>query len=265
MQCSERRKRTADHSSTGIHRLAKAADIGNRILSVLTIMVMTVGCLYCFYCLFDDWRQSQAGLPSTLQKFKPDAEDPLSFDELLKLNPDVIGWLTIDKTRIDQPVVQGKDDMEYINKGADGKPSLSGAIFLSELNKPDFSDPYNILYGHHMDNGGMFGDVMEFLDKKYFEEHKTGSLLTKEFTEYKLEVFAVMETDAMDPDVYSMALVSGGDTNAQIDMLRSKARYFREPGENSPKVFALSTCNSSQTDGRTILYAWVTKVVEHEK
>lgn len=91
MQCSERRKRTADHSPTVIHRLAKAADIGNRILSVLTIMVMTVGCLYCFYCLFDDWRQSQAGLSSSMAQFKPDAEDPLSFDELLKINPDRLG------------------------------------------------------------------------------------------------------------------------------------------------------------------------------
>ena len=55
-----------------------------------------------------------------MAKFKPDADDPLSFEELLKLNPDVIGWITIDKTHIDQPIVQGKDDLEYINKAADG-------------------------------------------------------------------------------------------------------------------------------------------------
>ena len=50
-----------------------------------------------------------------MAQFKPDAEDPLSFDELLKINPDVIAWLTIDKTRIDQPVVQGKDDLESVS------------------------------------------------------------------------------------------------------------------------------------------------------
>lgn len=76
-----------------------------------------------------------------MAKFKPDAEDPLSFAELLKINPDVIGWITIDDTHIDQPVVQGKDDLEYINKGPDGSFTLAGAIFLSSLDKPDFGDP----------------------------------------------------------------------------------------------------------------------------
>ena len=75
-------------------------------MSVLTILVLLIGSVYCFYCLFDDWRQSQAGLPSQMAKFKPDADDPLSFEELLKLNPDVIGWITIDKTHIDQRGVQ---------------------------------------------------------------------------------------------------------------------------------------------------------------
>ncbi|WP_273234609.1 hypothetical protein [Ileibacterium valens] len=140
MRCSERRKTTAN--SNGLHTLARLANAGNRILSVLTIVVMSIGCLYCFYCLYDDYRQSQAGLPSTMAKLKLDVEDPLSFNQLIAMNPDVMAWLTIDKTHIDQPVVQGDDDMEYLNKGADGKPSLSGAIFLSSQDQSDFSDPY---------------------------------------------------------------------------------------------------------------------------
>ena len=115
MRCSERR-RTTNKPSSRLHQAACLARIGNKILSVLTILVLLIGSVYCFYCLFDDWRQSQAGLPSQMAKFKPDADDPLSFEELLKLNPDVIGWITIDKTHIDQPIVQGKDDLEYINK-----------------------------------------------------------------------------------------------------------------------------------------------------
>lgn len=138
MQCSERRKLL---NKKQIHFFGTLAYYGNRILTVLTVLVMITGSLYCFYCLFNDWRQSQGGLPSTMAKFKPDAEDPLSFAELLKINPDVIGWITIDDTHIDQPVVQGKDDLEYINKGPDGSFTLAGAIFLSSLDKPDFGDP----------------------------------------------------------------------------------------------------------------------------
>lgn len=95
----------------------------------------------------------------------------------------------------------------------------------------------NILYGHHMDNYGMFGDVTEFLDQKYFDEHKTGSLLTKDFKKYDLEVFAVLQTDAMDPDVYSMCLVSDGNTRPLIDSLRERAKYFENLQKNHQKYF----------------------------
>lgn len=55
--------------------------------------------------------------------------------------------------------------MEYINKDVYGEFSLSGSIFLSCMNKKDFSDNYNLVYGHHMANGGMFGDVVSFTEK----------------------------------------------------------------------------------------------------
>ena len=57
----------------------------------------------------------------------------------MAINKDVAGWITIDDTHIDYPVVQGKDDMEYINKDVYGEFSLSGSIFLSCMNKKDFS------------------------------------------------------------------------------------------------------------------------------
>jgi len=234
-------------------------------LSVLTILVLLIGSVYCFYCLFDDWRQSQAGLPSQMAKFKPDADDPLSFEELLKLNPDVIGWITIDKTHIDQPIVQGKDDLEYINKAADGSFSLAGAIFLSHLNNPDLDDPYNILYGHHMKNGGMFGDVMKFTQKKYFDGHVDGTVLTKDGREYRLKIFAVLETDAANSAVYSMREIHERDTSSLVRYLKKHSKYFRDPVDASPMIFALSTCNSAETEGRTIVFAQVVKVVEHEK
>ena len=86
-----------------------------------------------------------------LLKYKPNLGNPeearLSLQELIALNPDVRAWITIDGTHIDYPMTQGKDDMEYVNKDAKGDFALSGAIFLSAQNKPDFSDPYMLTYG----------------------------------------------------------------------------------------------------------------------
>ena len=86
-------------------------------------------------------------------------------DMMLAINPDVRGWLTIDGTHVDYPIVQGEDDMEYVNKGVYGEFSLSGTIFLDSENTSDFSDCYNLLFGHHMANGAMFGDVVRFTDR----------------------------------------------------------------------------------------------------
>ena len=66
--------------------------------------------------------------------------------------------------------------MEYVNKDVQGEFAFSGAIFLDSQNKRDFSDSYNLLYGHHMEGGAMFGDVVEFRDKSYFDSHETGTL-----------------------------------------------------------------------------------------
>ena len=101
-----------------------------------------------------------------------------SLQDLQNINADVCAWLTIDDTGIDYPVVRGKDDMEYINKDVYGNFALSGSIFLSSANQPDFTDPYNLIYGHHMSNGAMFGDVVEFTDEAYFTAHETGTFVS---------------------------------------------------------------------------------------
>ena len=86
-----------------------------------------------------------------------------SLQDLQKINADVCGWLTIDDTGIDYPVVRGKDDMEYINKDVYGNFALSGSIFLSSANQPDFTDPYTDLWTsyeqwcHVWRCGGIYG------------------------------------------------------------------------------------------------------------
>ena len=105
-------------------------------------------------------------------------------------------WITIDNTHIDYPVLQGKDDMEYVNKDPFGEFALSGSIFLSTKNASDFSDVYNMTYGHHMENGAMFGDLTKMLDLKYLKDDVAVSLLKHSF-------------DASAIDIYS-SLLNGG-------------------------------------------------------
>ncbi len=72
-------------------------------------------------------------IQSQLLKLKPDPEQKdggTSFEELRKINPDVCGWITLDHTKIDYPILQGEDNLTYINTDVYGDFALSGSIFL---------------------------------------------------------------------------------------------------------------------------------------
>lgn len=236
----------------------KLLRIANRSMNLFVACLMTVLFLYGGYSLWDTWRIYHSALPDQdLMQLKPvkGEETNPSLQDLQKINADVCAWLTVDDTGIDYPVVRGKDDMEYINKDVYGNFALSGAIFLQSANQPDFSDPYNLIYGHHMSNGAMFGDVVEFADEEYFATHQTGTLYLPEKT-CSITFFACVETDAMDSQIYGY--IREPDVTGQMQQLlqyvQEHAVQYRDIGVTSQdSVIALSTCAESATNGRVVL------------
>ena len=237
---------------------ASAARFGDKILSFLAIILMVVMLSFGGYSLWDTYvTMSGAFLKNDLLKYKPSLDNPeqtrLSLQELMAINPDTRAWITLDGTHIDYPMVQGKDDMEYVNKDVTCEFSLSGSIFLSAKNKADFSDPYMLTYGHHMDNGGMYGDVMEFIKKDYFDKHLTGHLFLPDGRARKLDVFAVIECDAYDQMIYRTDNKKG-NVMELVEYLKNHATNFRDIGmKESDQIMALSTCVSLETNGRAVV------------
>lgn len=237
---------------------AKAARFGNFILSLMAFVIILAMFAYGGYSLWDSYMVNQgAFLSSDLLKYKPQAaedggEANYSLEELIALNPDTRGWITIDDTHIDYPFVQGETDMEYINMDIMGEFALSGAIFQSCMNSPDFSDTYNLLYGHHMDNAAMFSDVMEFLDADYFESHQTGTLYLPDKT-YHISVFACIEADGYDPLIYNPGPDFG--TGELLEYIKASSTQYRDIGVTAEdKIVGLSTCVDAQTTERAILF-----------
>lgn len=236
---------------------ARLARVGNRILSGAAVCLILFLALYGGYCLWDTAVVARGGFVSKeLLQFKPTAENPENptLEELQQKNPDVCAWITIDDTHIDYPVVQGQDDMEYINKDVSGEFSLSGSIFLSSANSPDFSDSYSLLYGHHMENGGMFGDVAGFVQEDVFDGHQSGTLYLPGRTE-QITLFACLEVDAFDGTVYHVQGRRINGTDALLRLLREKAVRYREIGVTpQDRLIALSTCAQGATNGRVVLF-----------
>ena len=96
------------------------------------------------------------------------------YTKLFEQNSDIVGWIRIDDTQINYPVMQSPQEPNfYLKHGFDKEYTDYGCPYMSEscdVNKP--SDNL-IVYGHHMKNGTMFSDLEKFKSKEFWEEHKT--------------------------------------------------------------------------------------------
>lgn len=249
-------------------KAAMAARVGNRILSIMAGILILLMLSYGMYSLWDTYKiYANSFADEELLKFRPtdDGEDNPTLKDLKKLNPDVKAWIQVPKTNIDYPVVQGQDDMEYINKNVYGEFELSGAIFLSCLNKDDFSDPYNLVYGHNMKNGGMFADVADFTNKEYFETHQKGKLYLTDATR-KIRFFACMKVTAADAKIYHPDGYHKENLKDLLDYIQANAVQYRDVNvadENS--LIALSTCSEAETNGRVVLIGKLERAVAEKQ
>ncbi|HWS28658.1 MAG TPA: class B sortase [Clostridia bacterium] len=96
-----------------------------------------------------------------------------SYKEAKAINSDVIGWITIDGTVIDYPVVRGTDNNFYLGRNVEKEKSRFGSIFMDFRNAESYQQRHIIIYGHNMKNGTMFHDLTNFKQKDFFDAHRT--------------------------------------------------------------------------------------------
>lgn len=234
----------------------------NALVSFVVALCLCTAGLYSVYALWDNNRVYSAAedVRADMMKLKPVVieDNGASFEELLAVNPDVCAWVTIDNTNIDYPVLQGATNLTYINTDVYGNFAMAGSIFLDSRSDRGFGDTYSLLYGHHMANGNMFGDLDKFEEETFFRKNKTGTLILPDRT-YDLEIYACMlvtasENAIFDPQQYQ------DDINSLLDFVEQNALYYDadtvaglRQTDGSSQILALSTCSSEFTDARTII------------
>jgi sortase B len=184
-----------------------------------------------------------------------EAPPAMDFAGLRAQNGEIVAWLTVDGTAIDYPVAQAVDNEYYLTHTVERQPSQRGAIFLDFRNTPDLSDFNNILYGHDMRDGGMFGGLGRFKNTAYFDQHRTGTLFTPGQT-FRLEVFAVVVTPATS-GYFRYAFASPSEREAYVDSIRADAALWRDLAldPETDRLVMLSTCSYEFEDARTAVFA----------
>lgn len=186
----------------------------------------------------------------------PEAEDPqwpqVDFEALGQINPDIVGWLTIEGTQIHYPVVQGEDNDFYLNHRFDGRYSTVGCLFLDVQNDADFRDLNQIIYGHYMNRQAMFHDLLSYKQQAFFDEHPAGWLITPSAV-YRLHFFSGYVSDTSG-DAWKTDF-SGTDYLIWLWERKERSAFSSDviPTTDS-RVLTLSTCSYEFKNARFVLH-----------
>lgn len=225
---------------------------GRKVLEAID-EVITFICTFAFvsiliisgYFIYDSVNVRNDSKSSNLSDFKPQmVSDTGEWDlsEIMSLNLDIIGWVTVDDTTIDLPLLQNSEQKNYLNYDFRGRPSVSGSLYLAE--NETISDDTVIIYGHHIEGGAMLGCLDSFKDEQYLAKHKTGRVITLNET-FEFTVVACGQVDA-----YSS--LYNGKTEGFADI---KLYSGDLTGIEGKKVFVFSTCTNSNGLERLVVIA----------
>ena len=229
--------------------LRKSIIIAHKSIDYIVLIAALLLFLICLYAMIDAYMVYAGANDSNIMKYKPAAGDT---EMLRELSDDAVAWLTVDDTRIDYPVMQGKTNDDYLNKDPYGEFSLSGSIFLDSRNDKTFSDPYSLIYGHHMEYGAMFGALDAYADQAFFDAHKTALLTVTNDVVYQITFFAACKAQATEKVIFDP---TESNNQALLAYLKKHAIIYDPRGVSAgSKLIALSTCQSAESYERMIVF-----------
>ena len=183
-------------------------------------------------------------------------------EELYEQNPDMVGWIQIEGTGIDYPVMQTPADPSYYLKHDFEKNYTDYGCPFMQADCDALAPSDNlIIYGHNMKDGSMFANLAKYRNKDFWQAHKTIWFDT-ELGSRVYEIFAVIHTtvqeDATDafPFYRFVDAAAPEDFAAYVSACKARALYdtgiFAEYGD---KLLTLSTCDNITDDGRLLVIA----------
>lgn len=197
------------------------------------------------------------------EKIKNDESDLLKeYQDLYLQNDDMVGWIKIDGTKINYPVMQTVDEPNfYLRRGFDKKYTIYGCPYMQENCNVDKPSDNLVIYGHHMNDGTMFANLMKYTKKSFWEEHKTIVFDTlEEHKEY--EVMAAFKTvvysDSPESFKYYHFVDAENEEEFNAFVEKCKELSFYDTGveaEYGDKFITLSTCEYSKKNSRMVVVA----------
>lgn len=239
------------------------------LLRILTLVCLAVFLFsaYQLIGIFQDYREAEKLYQETADDYTmvrdPGGEFDLEaylhtppidvdFTELLRINEDVIGWIYMEDTVVNYPVLQGENNLYYLDKTYYKKYLASGSIYLDSDNDRNFSDAHSIIYGHNMKNHTMFGDLSNFRDEEYLAEHPYVDIILIDGTWLRYEIFSLYRAH-VDDGTYRAPLNKAKNFQPFMELVTAQNMFANSDldlptVQAGDKVLTLSTCTEDSAD-----------------
>lgn len=177
----------------------------------------------------------------------------IDFSKLKEVNNAIVGWIIIDGTQVNYPIVKGKDNSYYLNHSYYKSYNSYGSIFMDYRSNENFSDLNTFIYGHYTSNGSMFGELKKYMEESFYKEHPFFYILTPNGN-YKVDVISAYTDDALSSS-YNAKFNDLNDYQRYIEKIRLKSRYSTDISVNYilDRTITLYSC-SHESGSKTERY-----------
>ena len=210
--------------------------------------------------VYDDLAAQREQVLETITSEEPVKGRLPEFDALYAENPDIAGWMKIEGTRLDYPVMYKPDSKDfYLRKDFYGKKATHGCLYIQEDCSLAPPSDQLVIYGHNMRDGSMFACLKGYLKKNFYEEHPVIQFSTlTERAEY--EVFAVFATSVTAGEGFPfyryLDLNDDYTFRSFVDTCKQLSKYDTgiEP-QSGDQFITLVTCENTLENGRLVVVA----------
>lgn len=192
----------------------------------------------------------------------PDISDwpQVDFEELSRINSDVVGWIFLEGTNINYPVVRGQDNEYYLDRLFDGTKNDSGCIFMDVGCAGDFSGKHSILYGHHMKDKSMFAVLPSYKDQNFYEGHSEMLLVTPD-AYYRIRFFSGYVADTF-ANAWGLHFNDESFGNWLNEVQSRSCFEAKDFPDLEDQIVTLSTCTYDFASAKFVLHGYVTEHID---
>lgn len=236
-----------------------------KLLIIITILACIVSLIIVGYIFIKDYLECNSNnediddlVDEVFIENSNKEENKIDWNNLKSINEDIIGWIEIEGTDINYPILKDNDNLYYLKHNYLKKYNSNGSIFTLDINP--FIDCETLLYGHNMKNGTMFSILGKYLDKDFLFSHQKIKIYTPN-KNYEGVIFSV----------YSIEIGTEKNNISKLSFDK-KVEYYKKTSqikvdnvEITNKIVKLSTCSyinsrTRPTDQRYYIIATLNEI-----